>query len=855
MNNKKVLVIGWDAADWKFLNPLIDAGQMPNLEKLINGGVMANLATLDPPLSPTLWTSIATGKRPFKHGIHGFTEPKPNGDGVRPIYSTNRNTKAIWNILGQQGLKTHSVGWWPSHPAEEINGCMISNLYQRAPKNLSDPWPLLKGTVFPKEKEELFSTLRIRPQELTANHILPFVPDLAKLNPNSDPRVISIAKILADCSTIHSAATYIMEHEEWDFMGVYYDAIDHFCHGFMKYHPPHRKHIPLKDYELFKDVVNSACRYHDMMLGRLMELAGEDTTIMLISDHGFFPNHKRPKAIPKEPTGPAIEHSPFGIFVLNGPGIKKDQQISGASLLDVTPTVLSLFDLAIGKDMDGKVLVSAFEELPQIELIDSWDQEGPKEVTQHNNVSVSDEEADAELNQLIELGYIDDPGDDAEKAIKNTVDENNFNLSRAYIDGGHFKEGIAILEKLYESAPEQMRYGLRLLYAYQTIGEIKKARGIFKSLKEGQKKDSPEFDIVEGTLLLAEGRYNKALELFKKVEADAGDELEINLRIAHCYFLTNDFPEAIVAAQKEISLDPESYSAYYMVGLGHKSLMEYDKAIEAFYNCLGLLFHIPHVHYQLADTYFLMQDYTKAVEVLDTCLSLNSNNEQARKKIVDIYANYLNEPEKAKKYILQGQQKSKGIIHIVSGLPRSGTSLMMQMLEAGGVTIFTDDVREADGNNPKGYYEHEAIKRLQKDKKFMREGIGKTMKVIAQLLPHLPMQYEYKIIFMQRDLSEVISSQQKMLERQGKNIDTSVLPLKLFTQYEETLKSTAEWAQSHSNVSIHYVRYADVVESPFEHAIQINDFLNANLNAEKMMAVIDKSLYREKGKALDSKIN
>ena len=78
---KKVLVIGWDAADWKFLNPLIDAGLMPTLKKLIEGGSMGRLATLDPPLSPTLWTSIATGKRPYKHGIHGFTEPDPSGEG------------------------------------------------------------------------------------------------------------------------------------------------------------------------------------------------------------------------------------------------------------------------------------------------------------------------------------------------------------------------------------------------------------------------------------------------------------------------------------------------------------------------------------------------------------------------------------------------------------------------------------------------------------------------------------------------------------------------------------------------------------------------------------------------------
>jgi len=108
---RKLLLIGWDAADWKVIHPLLDAGKMPTLEKLINNGVMGNLATLEPPLSPMLWTSIATGKRPDKHGILGFTEPDPQGKGIRPVMGSSHKVKAIWNILTQKGYKTHVVGW------------------------------------------------------------------------------------------------------------------------------------------------------------------------------------------------------------------------------------------------------------------------------------------------------------------------------------------------------------------------------------------------------------------------------------------------------------------------------------------------------------------------------------------------------------------------------------------------------------------------------------------------------------------------------------------------------------------------------------------------------------------------
>ena len=120
---KRVLLIGWDAADWKMIHPLIDAGLMPALESIVN------LATLDPPMSPMLWTSVATGMHADKHGVLNFTEPVPGGKGIRPVLGPTRKTKAIWNILQQNGLKCHVVGWWPSHPAEPINGIMISNFF------------------------------------------------------------------------------------------------------------------------------------------------------------------------------------------------------------------------------------------------------------------------------------------------------------------------------------------------------------------------------------------------------------------------------------------------------------------------------------------------------------------------------------------------------------------------------------------------------------------------------------------------------------------------------------------------------------------------------------------------------
>ena len=173
-NDRKVLLIGWDAADWKVASPLIDEGRMPNLEKLIDTGVMGNIATLYPVLSPMLWTSIATGKRAYKHGVHGFAEPDPRTGTVRPITNLSRKCKAVWNILNQNGKKCNVVGWWPSHPAEPLNGVMVSNRFQQIRASQDKPWTLPPGIVHPKRIHAPLKKHRIHPAELEAAQILSF---------------------------------------------------------------------------------------------------------------------------------------------------------------------------------------------------------------------------------------------------------------------------------------------------------------------------------------------------------------------------------------------------------------------------------------------------------------------------------------------------------------------------------------------------------------------------------------------------------------------------------------------------------------------------------------------------------
>lgn len=193
-----------------------------------------------------------------------------------------------------------------------------------------------------------------------------------------------------------------------------------------------------------------------------------------------------------------------------------------------------------------------------------------------------------------------------------------------------------------------------------------------------------------------------------------------------------------------------------------------------------------------------------------------------------------------------GKAKYGEPLIIVSGLPRSGTSMMMKMLEAGGLPIMTDSIRTADIDNPKGYYEYERVKDLEKekDKSYIKEGRGKVLKVISFLLKDLPDENAYKIIFMRRDLGEVIASQNKMIKHRGEKDDSD--DKMMIDAYMNHLAAVRIMVRKRPNFEMVEIRYDTTVQDPKEAARQVNVFLGGKLNEAAMGQMVDADLYRNK---------
>lgn len=184
-------------------------------------------------------------------------------------------------------------------------------------------------------------------------------------------------------------------------------------------------------------------------------------------------------------------------------------------------------------------------------------------------------------------------------------------------------------------------------------------------------------------------------------------------------------------------------------------------------------------------------------------------------------------------------------VMIVSGLPRSGTSMMMKVIEAGGIEPMVDHLRKADEDNPKGYFEFEAVKKTREDASWLRDAPGKVVKMVYRLLYDLPSDYAYRVIFTRRDLKEVLASQAKMLQRSGKP-GGAVPDEQMEKLFAAELDTCEKWLTGQPNFRVLYVNHRDMITDTAAQAQKINDFLDGGLDVNAMAAVVDPALYRNR---------
>jgi len=423
--DNNVFLIGIDGADWRIIDPLLKESKLPNFQKLIDDGVRARMKTSVPTYSPILWTSIATGQKPEKHGIKSFImmyffgAKTPLQDilergffskldylkftGLVNVFPSNtylRKTPAIWNILSRVGRKSVVVNWFPSWPAEHIKGYMISDRFIRSvitEKELHhDPCGKYNHLVYPDSicREIADDTESYLSEDLKNRE---FVTSFQKFSYQSENIYFNLSLDM------------LSRNNGTDFFTVYLRGTDDFEHKYWKYRKSDAKKFPYvtdEEREKFGSVIDDYYIQVDAYIGEVLKRINDNTSIIVISDHGHEPFFT---GLNSKQNG-AHGLGPDAIFIASGKNISKEFKGGKPSIYDITPTILYLLGLPTAEDMDGRVLENVIdtkllEENPPKTIPTYYIKKDKKtkEEGEKNKKSMGDEKL---MNKLKALGYI-----------------------------------------------------------------------------------------------------------------------------------------------------------------------------------------------------------------------------------------------------------------------------------------------------------------------------------------------------------------------------------------------------------------------------------------------------------------
>ncbi|MEZ4216477.1 MAG: tetratricopeptide repeat protein [Myxococcota bacterium] len=581
----RAVVIGIDGADWRIVDPLIEAGRMPNLAALRERGSSGPIRTLvDYPLSPVVWTSVVTGKTPAKHGITWFLVDRKDGSRV-PVRSHNRRAKALWNVLAERGLRAVSIGWWASYPAEDVGpGVMVSDGlgfhgFGRTAREGDDA-----RKVWPSERFGEFDALVPPEQSVSYDFTKRFLhlSEEQFRNARFDPARTARADpdnplhLFQQYAVTAQGYTSIAEKllgEPYDLFLVYFEQVDSFSHLFMKHAAPRLEWISEEDHALFEDAVTEWYAYQDELLGRLLAKIDLDTTaVFVLSDHGFKSGERR---IHSEHTvdinAAHLDHEPEGILLAAGPGIRRGAKIEEASVLDLAPTVLQYLGLPVGKDMDGKSLAGVFE--PELlgarplAYVSTYEGEPKAKPTGEDVAELGADELAENEERLATLGYVEKSGGEADAgADDESSPEIHDNLARIHARAGELDQAVAEFEKALALAPNDADALLGLSAIAAQRGNGARAEQLAK-IALASNPDFPPALAQLADLRREAGDPRECARLYEQAVALHDAMPGLYLGLGDCQQRAGEFAKAEAAFTRASELDPDSIAAVYNLGV------------------------------------------------------------------------------------------------------------------------------------------------------------------------------------------------------------------------------------------------------------------------------------------------
>jgi tetratricopeptide (TPR) repeat protein len=539
-NSRRLLLVGWDGAEWNLIAPLLDAGKLPNLAKLVEGGVLAKLGSLSPVISAPLWTTVATGRRPEQHGICGNFEAA--GEGIAPVSAAWRRGSTLWEIVARAGRPAVAVDWPASAPAPGAPGLVLACGRFTTPDRLATD----------------VAELRVEPGELSRDDLRSYVADVDALEPARETWLTALMTFLAGAAGTHAVATYLLENEPWDLALVNYGALGGIHREFLDCLPPRLPQVSEEVFVRCSGIVEQALILHDQMLGRLLALAGSDCSVLLCSDRGWLTGAQRPALQAGEHAFNVARVRSQGWAVLRTPGARADELLFGGSILDLAPTALWLLGLPVPNDWSGKVWYHAMAK--------------PAEAT----------EVGTHEPAPLAPPSLPEPTTEPAREWRHV-------LGAYLLNAGRLADAIPLLEEAHRAMPARIGPGLSLINAYVATRRFAEARGLLEELaarpegglksRPGLKaKFPPQFEFMCGLIAQGEGRLDDARRHFEAALAAGAQTAELHANLGGVLLGLRRNREAQAAFQRGLGIDPESVTAHHGLAVASYRLRDFAAA-------------------------------------------------------------------------------------------------------------------------------------------------------------------------------------------------------------------------------------------------------------------------------------
>ncbi|HET6372063.1 MAG TPA: tetratricopeptide repeat protein, partial [Candidatus Polarisedimenticolia bacterium] len=590
---RRVLLVGLDGADWDIIDPLIAAGRMPNLEKLIKDGVRARLKTLTPVLSPIIWTSIVTGVGPARHGIVDFLATSRTTGHQIPVTSNMRRVKALWNILTERGLSSGIIGWWASWPAERIDGFIISDRVAYQLFGFREDGSNLRSRTYPEALGLLIHPMIVAPDQVSDADVARFIGQGAAQLAGNEERVRSLKTILASSRTYLAIGMDLFKAYDPDFKAIYFEGTDTVAHGFMRYRPPDLPGVTPEEVSAYGQVVDRFYEYQDEALGRVLELADDRTTVIVCSDHGFRTGANRPQSDSRVGMGAAADwHRKFGILVMKGPGVKRGITIEDASVLDVTPTILAALGLPAAADMEGRFLSEGFDSPSAPQSVATYETAPAGEAGEPVGSALDGEI----IEKLTALGYVSQEGTNA---LNNT--------GITLLERGRYSEAADTFRRALAADPSFLHARINLGRSLMLMKEMDAAIAEFTAVLRSDPSRA-EVNNLLGNIYMDRGDTQAAERFFLRALELEPRATDVHNSLGLLYAKTGKMDQALREYEKVVEIDPDYAEGFNNIGLLLRDQGESRKAIEMFerairadaafagsYNNMGLAYQDLHL--------------------------------------------------------------------------------------------------------------------------------------------------------------------------------------------------------------------------------------------------------------------